>query len=354
MATVWLDILTPKQFWYFRKVGELLKARGHRVIYTSRYYEQLQPFFNMMERDEFFVVGEFGGADLRQKLVKSVERTAALLQKIDDFDCAVSSGSPEASRIAYGLAIPHVLASDTPESPVNKLAAPLSTKVVTPWILGSAAWRTYGVKNADVITYKALDPAAWLKDFKPDTGVLRQHDLRENDYILIRSPEYKAAYLRNSEWNIPKYAEFIVKFVEKTGQKAVVLPRYSDEVALLKKSIGVHAVVLERPVTDLSLLYYSKLFVGGGGTMTQEAALLGIPTISIYPGKPPKVIRYLIMQQLVQPVKSLESLTAAAKAILRRVSEKREKIRSKAEKILEKMENPAEKVAATVEALVTG
>lgn len=354
MATIWLDILTPKQFWYFGKVGESLRARGHRIIYTSRNYEQVQPFFEMMKNEKFFVVGEFGGADLRQKLVKSVERTAALLELMDDFDCAVSSGSPEAARIAYGLAVPHVLASDTPESPVNKLAAPLSKKVVTPWILGHSAWRVHGVKMRDVVIYKALDPVAWLKDFKPDVKFLRQHGLNENNYVLIRSPEYKAAYLRDSCWNTQKFAEFVVKFVEKTKEKAVVLPRYWDEVVLLKKSIGKVAYVLERPVTDLSLLYYSKLFIGGGGTMTQEAALLGIPTISIYPGKPPKVIRYLMMKKLVQHAKSLESLTYNAKAIVKQASKTHEKHHSKAEKLIKVMENPAEKVAATVDAIVIG
>lgn len=354
MAKIWLDILTPKQFWYLRRVGEFLKSRGHTVIFTFRRYEQLTPFIQEVYEEEYYVVGEFGGADLREKLVKSVERTAELLKTISEFDCAVSGGSPEAARIAYGLAVPHVLASDTPESPVNNLVAPLSKKVATPWILGKSEWTKYGVKGRDIITYEALDPAAWLKDYKPDSRFLKKLELEDYNYVLIRSPEYKASYLKGVGWNLENYVELVKRVAKKVNLRTVVLPRYVDETSYLKKVLEGIALVVDKPVTNHDLLYHSKLFIGGGGTMTQEAALLGIPTLCFYPGKLPKVIMYLVGKKLVKPVKSINQLLMNVEKIVETSAADMQIYREKTARLLKSMENPAEKVAAAVEFAMAG
>ena len=58
------------------------------------------------------------------------------------------------------------------------------------------------------------------------------------------------------------------------------------------------ARVTEEIVDGKSLLGLSALFIGAGGTMTAEAALQGVPTISIYP-KSTIVEDYLIRNGLV-------------------------------------------------------
>ena len=42
-----------------------------------------------------------------------------------------------------------------------------------------------------------------------------------------------------------------------------------------------------------SLLYAADLVLGAGGTMTREAALLGVPTVSLFAGPTPAVDRWL-------------------------------------------------------------
>ncbi|MEM4495560.1 MAG: DUF354 domain-containing protein [Candidatus Caldarchaeum sp.] len=354
MATVWLDILTPKQFWFFRKVGELFAARGHKVIATSRNYEQLRPFLENPGFEVFHVVGEFGGAGLRGKLVKSVERMRGLLDVLEDFDCAVSSGSPEAARIAYGLSQPHVLASDTPESPVNRLAAPVSKKIATPWIVGKHPWKTYGVRDGDINTYRALDPVAWIRDHKPSKQTLDELGLISMEYVLVRTPEYKSSYLIRSGYQLEVFAAVVKRVAEKLKPRTLVLlPRYVDETLYLKNRVGDMALVVEKPVTDLTLLSSSLLFIGGGGTMTQEAALLGVPCLSIYPATPPKVIRYLVAKGLVERVRDVEHLPAKLERMMRNIEKLREVSEKRAGKLLRGMEDPAQKVVSTVEAAMS-
>ncbi|HXK36907.1 MAG TPA: DUF354 domain-containing protein, partial [Candidatus Paceibacterota bacterium] len=50
------------------------------------------------------------------------------------------------------------------------------------------------------------------------------------------------------------------------------------------------------PLTLEMLASRCSLFIGAGGTMTREAAVLGIPTLSVYQGALLAVDRYLIDQ----------------------------------------------------------
>jgi uncharacterized protein len=52
-------------------------------------------------------------------------------------------------------------------------------------------------------------------------------------------------------------------------------------------------LILDKPVNGLDLLYHSDLVIGGGGTMNREAAVLGVPVISIFKGETGAVDEWL-------------------------------------------------------------
>jgi len=348
MAVVWLDILTPKQFWFFKHLAETLLEKGLKIKVTSRRYEQITPLLKEFTYGHIHVVGEFGGEGLRDKLEKSLKRSLELLQIIDGFDVAVSSGSPEAARIAYGLGKPHILTSDTPESPVNKLVAPLSKTVLTPWIIGKKPWIQNCVKPGIIKSYRALDPVIWLKNYRPIRDKMEYLGL--DDYILVRSPEYKASYLLKYGWNLETYIRFLRKLSSKVSPaKIVVLPRYDDEVDFLKKKINSNGiVVVEQPVTGWDILYHARVFLGGGGTMTQEAALLGIPTISIYPGRLPRVVHYLKNKGLVKHIGDMEKILETTVKFYRNFDKVQLNLKEKALKMVKSMEDPRNKIVAAI------
>ncbi|MEM4303241.1 MAG: DUF354 domain-containing protein [Candidatus Caldarchaeum sp.] len=353
MSSVWLDVLTPKQFWFFRHVAEELTRRNLRLTVSSRAYEQVLPLIPEFKHAEVMVVGEYGGLYLKDKLFKSVERTWQLLEKIGEFDCAVSGGSPEAARIAYGLGKPHILTSDTPGSPVNRLVAPVSACVLSPWIVGKKRWLELGVQNHNIILYRALDPVVWLRNYKPSKQLLDEYGLDEKNYVLVRTPEYKAAYFNKVGWSLESFSNLLKEMAGRLkGYKLVVLPRYADEVVYLENQVGGNVVVVEKPVKDLALLYYSEIFIGGGGTMTQEAALLGIPTISFYPSRLPEVIQYLKNQGLIVHADGFQKILEMTVSMVRDADRIRSRLSRRAGKLIMSMENPVEKIVKVVESVV--
>lgn len=349
---IWMDILSPKQLFLFTSIAGKLREAGHDVFLTSRRYVQLDGLIDSIFRGWNIVrVGEWGGGSLEGKLKASIERMRLLLDHVMSYnpDICLSSGSPEAARIAYGLRVPHTLISDTPHSPVNRLTAPLSERILTPWVIPLREWVEAGADRRRISRYKALDPCFWLRDFTPDERVLGELELERRRYVLFRMPETQAAYLDARDEDFIRFLEKLRKKVG--GFQIAVLCRYREQAELLRKSLGNAVKVVETLLPGASLIAYSALFIGGGGTMTQEAALLGVPTISIYPGKPPAVLRFLERRGLVQRCDGVEKLSELSHEILDCLDEAEASWRHKAERLWRALEDPLPVVLREVECL---
>jgi|YelNatPaOPRAMG01_1025707.scaffolds.fasta_scaffold05774_13 predicted glycosyltransferase len=339
---VWIDILTPKQALFFMNLSLKLKEKGHQVIQTTRRYREVNQLIKAKGL-KAKVVGKHGGKDLYKKLISSVERIinlAALIKKISP-DIAISFSSVEASRVAFGLNIPHYCVSDSPHAEaVSKLTIPLSKKLFTPFVVPKNAWVKYGISKENIIYYNALDPIAWLKNFKINKNVLSMLNLNEDKPIIaVRPEESFAAYLLNKKESA--IIKVIHLLIEKTDAQIVVLPRYQEQIFFLKKEFkNVENVkIAEKIIDGASLLGLSSVFIGAGGTMTAEAALIGTPTISCFPSKPTYVEKFLIKKGLVKRSLNPKNIVKLALKYIEDKNVRRE-ISQKAKALTLKMEDP--------------
>ena len=351
---IWIDILSPKQLWMFTSLAQVLMARGHEVLLTSRRYEQLDRLLDTVFRDwSILRIGRWGGKSLEGKLKASAERLLMLLDTVLEWrpDTALSSGSIEAARIAYGLRIPHLLVSDTPHSPVNRLSAPISHRVLTPWIIPKKEWIQAGAPPSHIRYYKALDPWFWLREFKPDKKVLEELGLEENRYVLLRMPETAAAYLTESDEEFLHKVSMLLEILDVL--KLLILCRYGEQTKAAEKILGgdPRVLVVSRLLPGSSIIYFSTLFLGGGGTMSQEAAILGVPAFSIYPGKLPTVLRFLSSRGLLKHYRNIGRMVKEVRKVLKRIDDVRKEWMRRAEKLRKLMKPPEEIVVREVESL---
>ena len=68
------------------------------------------------------------------------------------------------------------------------------------------------------------------------------------------------------------------------GCNLVALCRYGDQLAQVRRAFGSKFIVPEEVVDGRGLLERADLFIGMGGTMSAESALMGVPTISTFQG----------------------------------------------------------------------
>jgi len=342
---IWLDVLTPKQANFLGELQSRLEAKGFKTFSTTREYREVTELLQLRGL-KATPVGRHGGERLKDKLIESANRVSALAKILEDqsVDVAISFSSPEAARVAFGLGIPHYCISDSPHADaVSRLTIPLSEKLFTPWIIPIRAWTRYGIKPRDVVRYRALDPVAWLSKYK---GSMRALDSLKLDFskpiIVIRTPEEYASYLSNRHSSIAsKVTETIGKIIDVNGDSSqvVILPRYDMQGERFTKKFGNRVTVPEHVVDAISLLRVSSVFLGGGGTMTAEAALLGVPVISYYPGDATFVERFLINHGLVERILDPGRIAQRTNAICKSV-DFREFYQKKSAKLLRSMEDP--------------
>jgi predicted glycosyltransferase len=117
---------------------------------------------------------------------------------------------------------------------------------------------------------------------------------------------------------------------------------------VIRKRFGDKVTVVDRIVDATSLLSYSSVFIGSGGTMTVEAALLGTPSISCFPGPKPLYIKYMEKLGLVETLKSPREVSSKVERILTG-PEAFEDQKRRGRQLLAKMEDPVAKILSTVE-----
>ncbi len=349
---VWIDVLTPKHALFFEPLYKDLLKEGHELLLTTRTYREAVEALTL-KRLPFRVVGQHGGASRYGKLLASGRRVVKLAQLIEGWrpDTAVSFSSPEAARVAFGLGVPHVAVNDSPHSwLVARLSIPLSRYVCSPWIIRRNVWLSFGARPDGIFPYKALDAAAWLKRFKPNPAVLKQLFLKnDKPIILLRTEESFASYLEGRASDkapvIGPITEEILR--RKLDAQIVISTRYGLQAPVLRQKFGRRVRIVDHIVDATSLLYYSTYFIGSGGTMTVEAALLGRPAISCFPGEKPLYIKYLENKGLVKTIQSPRDITLRVSKTLASDEERREQKR-RGTKLLHEMEDPIKVISGVV------
>lgn len=348
-----VDILTPKQCMFFAKLSQRLRDIGYQVFHTTREYREVNQLLEM-KGIEAHVVGKHGGAKLEDKLVSSTQRTLELASIVarERPNKVVSFASPEISRVAFGLRIPHVSVNDSPHSEaVARLTVPLVTSLLTPKLIPKAAWTRFGIQRKQIIQYNAIDPWAWLKDFEPDRKILKQLALvASKPIVLFRPEESLASYLLDKTLEPSGWTQ-LLKSLLKSGVEfqAVVIPRYDEQITQLTQKFGKNAIICKSTIDAPSLLAYCSIFVGAGGTMTAEAALLGVPTFSCYPSNPSLVEKYLISKGLIVRESNTEKVKVKILRTLSNIEAVKKRQYDRAHRLTSSFEDPIQVITEAVE-----
>ena len=182
---IWFDLVTPKSVLFFIPIIKEIKKRGKKVLITAREgngYSEVVELLRLYNMD-FVNRGEFGGANLKDKLHASIERQKALMEFVTsyDIDRLVCLCSVDANRVAFGLGIPVINFYDIPLSdyktnfkkalPQARLTLPLSSKVFKPFVVPDEIFLRFSLDEEQIFDYNFIDPLIWLKDFKADFSV---------------------------------------------------------------------------------------------------------------------------------------------------------------------------------------
>ena len=266
-----IEVGHPAHVHHFKHVIWNLEGRGHEIKIVARdkdvalrllrsygfKYEILGKSYNSM-------MGKaYGVSKITYKLFKVAREFKP--------DLFIGRGSPYSAYVSKFLGKPDIAFWDTESALLNDiLAYPFIDVICTP----SCFRRNIKNKHVKYDGYKEL---AYLHPdyFKPDSAVLEEINISKNDtLILVRFISWKAHHDIRLK-GIKKEAELeLIRALEQYGRVFITSERKLD------RKLEKYRITIP-PEKIHPLLYYADLYIGEGGTMAAEAAILGTPAIHI-------------------------------------------------------------------------
>jgi uncharacterized protein len=287
---VWIDLSNSPHPLLFAPVARRLGELGHTVQVTARDNAQTVE----LARERWPDVDVIGG----QSPPGRVGKAAALVGRIARLRRWALANRPQvavshnsyAQIVAARLArVPVVTAMDFEHQPANHVAFRLAHAILIPEVMPREAIARYGAGNGKVRPYPGLKEELYLGDFVPDEDVLRRVCVErrsETVVVVLRTPPSRALYHR---FDNPVFQAVLEALGRQQNVKAVALTRHPEQRAEIESLHLGNVVVPDSAVDSRSLTYMADLVIGAGGTMTREAALMGVPTLSVFAGRQPAV-----------------------------------------------------------------
>jgi len=272
----------------FRPVAEELRHRGHELIVTTRDHAQTRDL-TLGAWPDAAVIGRESPASRIAKAGTIVDRVRALRKHVAAAraDVAVSLNS-YAQIVAARLAgVPAVTLMDYEYQPANHLAFRLATRIAVPEVFPSDRLRTFGARARRVTRLAGFKEELYLDRRPGSPGVELAGDGVAR--VLFRPPAEGSLYHRGANL---AFDRLVTEAARRDDVQAIVLPRLVSHREHYGAMEGV--TVPARTIDGLALLRASDVFVGAGGTMSREAALLGVRAYTAFSGRRPAVDEALI------------------------------------------------------------
>jgi predicted glycosyltransferase len=309
---IWIDCSNSPHPLLFAPVARRLEQTGHQVMVTARDNAQTVE----LARERWPTVEVIGEGSPRRRWAK----VAALSERISDLrrwavgakpDVALSHNSYAQIVAARSLGVPAVTTMDFEHQPANHVAFRLASTVVVPESLPPEVIHRQGAAEAKVVRYPGLKEALYVGDFEPDPHILGKIGLVRRPRILVvaRTAPTRAVYHASSN---PLFEAALQTICAQPGVVCVVLTRHAEQVAAVERLGLGNCIVARHALDSRSLVYAADVMIGAGGTMTREAALMGIPTWTLFAGKTPAVDLWLERRGMMSRLVRAEQLSHLA------------------------------------------
>ncbi len=309
---IWIDLSNSPHPLLFAPIVRRLEDGGHAVLLTARDNAQTVA----LARERWRQVEVIGGESPGGKPAKA----AAIARRIQDLRSWASRSRPDVAlshnsyaQIVAGrsLAIPVVTAMDYEHQPANHLAFRLARAVLVPEVIPPSVLRGQGASSSKVVSYAGLKEELYIGDFEPDPAILDKVGIsaRPGTLVVFRTPPSRALYHSSAN---PLFVEALRTLGLQDDLVCVVLPRHPEQVAAIQQLGLGNCIIPGAAIDSRSLMYAADAMIGAGGTMTREAALMGIPTWTLFAGRPPAVDGWLERQGMLARLTRADQLSALA------------------------------------------
>lgn len=302
---IWFDLSNSPHINMFAAMIHDLE-RQHEVIITCR---PLANTIDLLDLHGFkyTVVGVHYGGQLSAKLFGFPIRVMQLRNFLaaKKIDVAISQSSFHSPVVSRLLGVRCIYMNDNEHAMGNIPAFICANTIMVPEFLSIEKLKKQFANPRKVIHYPGVKEGLylWELDQRLQQKAPSRSAQRARQKVYIRPEPWTAQYYKGSR-------NFLDELL--LGMKAhvdiVLLPRGKEQAKHYQSPQfeGIDIVATALDIADIAP--DCDLFIGAGGTMTREMAVLGVPTISVYQDELLDVDRYLLQ---VGAFAHMPELTAA-------------------------------------------
>lgn len=295
---IWFDISNSPQVLLFDYLIKDLKNNGHNIIITSR---PLANTINLLSQKNInhTIIGKHYGKSIIRKIIGFPIRVFQLYNFLKKFkiDLAVSQSSFHSPLVAKLLRVPSIYTNDNEYALGNYLGFLFAKKILIP---SNFSLNKYFVNNNisdKIIRYPGIKEGIYLWNKKSLLFNNRNNILSKNELIttIYIRPEPQTAQYYTGKIN---FLDNLIQDLQYI-YKVIILVRNPDQYIHYTLPKFYKSYTPYNPLNFDEIAIDCNLFIGAGGTMTRELALLGIPTISVYQDMLLEVDKLLIEKNLL-------------------------------------------------------
>ncbi len=290
---IWFELTNSPHINMFAALIRELERDQHEVIITCR---PLANTIDLLELHGFKykVVGQHYGGKLSAKLFGFPVRVAQLCRYIagQKVDVAISQSSFHSPVVAKLLGLRSIYMNDNEHAMGNIPSFLCASKIMVPEFLGMDKLKKQWANPRKVLHYPGVKEGMYLWE-------LEQRLAQQAAPATLPVRSRRAVYIRPEPWTAQYYKgsrNFLDQLVLglKDHVDVILLPRGKEQGVHYQDArfAGVQVVTTALDIADIAP--DCDLFIGAGGTMTREMAVLGIPTISVYQDELLDVDRHLL------------------------------------------------------------
>jgi predicted glycosyltransferase len=298
---IWIDFINTPQVSFFEPIIEGLSNQGHTFLLTCRDSSNTVQILKQ-KGWEFTIIGDKAEKGLTNKLLSFPNRIRKLIRflKNKKIDAAAGQSSFYLPLTAKILGIPSLYTNDNEHALGNIPAFIFATKIILPENFPINSALKQGASKKKTSLYPGIKEGIYLWKKGEEITNHRQHSKPKTIYIRPepQTAQYykgKTNFLDNLLLDLKDSYNITLLVREKSQLEHYTAPQF--------KGISVP----EKPLDFTTIAKDCLFFVGAGGSMTREMALIGIPTISVYQGDLLGVDKFMIDNNYLKHVPELST-----------------------------------------------
>ncbi len=287
---IWFDISNSPHINFFRQLIAELEADGHQIFITSRPLANTNQLLDLHGLP-YTSVGVHYGKNFVKKLCGYPIRVMQLYRHLRpmNIDVAISHSSFHSPVTARLLGCRSIYCNDNEHAMGNIPSFLCASTIMIPEFLRFEKVRSQGARRAKTVQYPGVKEGVylWSQQLPAQSGTAAGD--AQKPKIYVRPEPWTAQYYSGN-------ASFLEPVLAALSEETdvILMPRGHDQLRYYQQ-LRIKGVNVAEHVRSLAEIAADcSLFIGAGGTMTREMAVLGIPTISVYQGTLLDVDEYLV------------------------------------------------------------